>query len=196
MDGQEIAYLRTPFEAYVVTVQGSAKLRLPDGGMYELGYAANNGHTYTPISRAMIETGAIKKEDLSLQTLLRYFQQHPDKTYSYCWKNDRYVFFKEAPGGPFGSVGQPVTPFRSIATDKQVFPRACLAYVTAKLPTNYDNKIVQAPFNSFACDQDTGGAIRAAGRCDVFMGVGPTAEAIAGRTGSEGALYYIFVKQR
>ena len=106
------------------------------------------------------------------------------------------MFFKEAPGGPFGSIGVPVTPFRSIATDKQVFPRACLAYVTTKLPTNYDGKVAQGAFNSFACDQDTGGAIRAAGRCDVFMGVGPSAEAIAGRTGSEGALYYVFVKGR
>ncbi|NLG42543.1 MAG: transglycosylase, partial [Phycisphaerae bacterium] len=40
----------------------------------------------------------------------------------------------------------------------------------------------------------TGGAIRAAGRCDVYMGIGPQAEATAGRTGAEGALYYIFVK--
>ena len=196
LDGTEIAYLASPFEAYVITVQGSAKLRLPGGSMYELGYAANNGYTYTPISKAMIADGAIKKEELSLQTLLQYFRQHPERTYGYCWKNDRYVFFKEAPGGPFGSLGQPVTPFRSIATDKQVFPRACLAYVTAKLPMNYNDKIVQAPFNSFTCDQDTGGAIRAAGRCDVFMGVGPAAEAIAGRTGAEGALYYIFVKGR
>lgn len=194
LDGLEIAYLKTPFEAYVVTVQGSAKLRLADGGIYELGYAGNNGHEYTPISKAMIADGVIRREDLSLQTLLRYFTQHPEQTYKYAWKNDRYVFFKEAPGGPFGSLGQPVTPYRSIATDKQVFPRACLAYVTTNLPRLSGGGVTQGPYYSFACDQDTGGAIRAAGRTDVFMGIGPSAEAIAGRTGSEGALYYIFVK--
>jgi membrane-bound lytic murein transglycosylase A len=194
LDGLEVAWVKDPFEAYVITVQGSAKLRQADGSLYEIGYAANNGHEYTPIAEAMIQDGVIRRDELSLQTLLRYFAQHKDQVYHYAWRNDRYVFFKEAPGGPFGSLGQPVTPFRSIATDKQVFPRACLAYVTTTMPTNYTST-AQGPYFSFACDQDTGGGIRAAGRTDIFMGVGPTAEAIAGRTGAEGALYYVFVKQ-
>lgn len=195
LDGLEIAYLKSPFEAYVVTVQGSAKLRLGDGSLFELGYAGNNGHAYTPIALAMVNDGVIRRNEISLQTMLRYFERHPEQAYKYCWRNDRYVFFKEAPGGPFGSIGVPVTPFRSLATDKQIFPRACLAFVKSKLPMVYKEKVVQAPFSAFACDQDTGGAIRAAGRSDIFMGVGPSAEAIAGRTGSEGALYYIFVRE-
>jgi membrane-bound lytic murein transglycosylase A len=195
LDGTEIAWLRTGFESYVVTVQGSAKLRLPDGTLYELGYAGNNGHEYTPVSAAMVEDGVIGRDQVSLQTLLRYFAAHPEQTYHYCWKNNRYVFFQEAPGGPYGSLNTPVTPFRSVATDKQVFPRACLAFVNTTLPMAYEGSVVQAPFASFALDQDTGGAIRAAGRCDVFMGIGPAAEAVAGRTGAEGTLYYVFVRE-
>ncbi len=194
LDGLEVAWLRSPFEAYVVTVQGSAKLKLSDGTIYELGYAGNNGHEYTPIGWKMVEDGAIRKEDVSLQTLLRYFKEHPDQVYRFAWQNDRYVFFKEAPGGPFGSLGVPVTPYRSLATDKQVFPRACLAFMVTNLPTVSGGQVTQAPYQCFACDQDTGGAIRAAGRADVFMGIGPEAEAVAGQTGSEGQLYYIFVK--
>ena len=196
LDGLEVAWLDSAFRAYVITVQGSAKLRLEDGRLYELGYAGNNGHEYTPIATAMIADTVIRRDQLSLQTLLRYFSEHPERTYHYSWKNDRYVFFKEAPGGPFGSLGAPVTPFRSIATDKQVFPRACLSFVSTTAPVVYNNEVVQAPFASFTLDQDTGGAIRAAGRCDIFMGVGPSAEALAGRTGAEGKLYYIFVKGR
>ena len=45
-------------------------------------------------------------------------------------------------------------------------------------------------------DQDTGGAIRAAGRSDIFMGMGPKAETLAGRTLAEGRLYYFFLKVR
>ena len=195
LDGMEIAYLKTPFEAYVATVQGSAKLRLADGTLYELGYAANNGHEYTPVSKAMVDVGVIGRDEVSLQTLLRYFGQHPEQVYPYCWKNDRYVFFQEVPGGPRGSLNEPVIPYRSVATDKQVFPRACLAFVKTNMPTSYGGQVTQNPYAAFALDQDTGGAIRAAGRCDVYMGVGPEAEAVAGRTGSEGALYYIFVKQ-
>lgn len=196
LDGLEIAWLKSPFEAYVVTVQGSAKLRLEDGSLYELGYAGNNGHEYTPVSTAMIADGVIRRNELSLQTLLRYFSEHPQQVYHYCWKNERYVFFREAPGGPFGSLNTPVTPYRSIATDKEVFPRACLSFLTTTLPMVYDGQVVEASYGGFALDQDTGGAIRAAGRCDVFMGVGPSAEAIAGRTGAEGALYYVFVRDR
>lgn len=195
MDGLEIAWLKDAFEAYVVTVQGSAKLRLEDGNLYELGYAGNNGHTYTPVAEKMIRDGVIGRNELSLQTLLRYFAKHPDQVNRYCWENNRFVFFREAPGGPFGSINVPVTPYRSIATDKEVFPRACLAFVDTNMPRVYDGRVQTLPFASFTLDQDTGGAIRAAGRSDVFMGIGPGAEAVAGRAGAEGRLYYVFVRE-
>lgn len=192
--GLEIAWLKDPFEAYVVTVQGSAKLRLEDGTFWELGYAANNGHDYVPIAKQMIEDKVISRNELSLQTLIRYFKQHPNDIYKYVWNNPRYVFFKESPGGPYGSLNVPVLPYRSLATDKQVYPRACVAFADTRVPRIEADRVSQQPFASFILDQDTGGAIRAAGRADIFLGTGPAAEAIAGRTGSEGALYYIFVK--
>jgi membrane-bound lytic murein transglycosylase A len=46
----------------------------------------------------------------------------------------------------------------------------------------------------FALDQDTGGAIRAAGRCHVYMGVGDHVAELAGGTYREGRLYYLFIK--
>lgn len=194
LDGLEVAYVKSAFEAYVIHVQGSAKLRMADGSILELGYAGNNGHEYTPVAAAMIQDGEIRREDLSLQTLLEYFAKNAGKTFYYTWKNERFVFFQELPGGPFGSIGVPVTPFRSIATDKSIFPRACMAYLVTTLPRLEGGAVVQRPYAGFALDQDTGGAIRAPGRCDVFMGVGAGAEAVAGRTGSEGELFYIFVK--
>ncbi len=192
LDGQEIAWLKDPFEAYVATVQGSAKLRLPDGTLYELGYAGNNGHEYTPIAKQMIADGVIDKNRLSLQTLLEYFRANPQKTYYYTWKNDRYVFFQERPGGTWGSLNVQVTPYRTIATDKSVYPRACLSYLVTTLPRPGGQ---QGAYAGFALDQDTGGAIRAAGRCDLYIGTGPSAESIAGRVGAEGKLYYLFVKE-
>ncbi len=192
--GREIAWLADPFEAYVVTVQGSARLRLADGSLWELGYAGNNGHEYTPIAAQMIEDGLLTRSELSLQWLLSFFRDRPDLVEQYGWRNDRYVFFKESKGGPFGSINVPVTSYRTIATDKEVFPRACLAYLDTNLPTIRDGVVQTSEYAAFALDQDTGGAIRAAGRCDVYMGVGPAAEAVAGRTGAEGALYYLFSK--
>lgn len=192
--GQEIAWLKDPFEAYVVTVQGSARLRLEDGTLWELGYAGNNGFDYTPVARQMIADGAIKKEQLSLQAMMRYFAEHPDKVPYYTWRNERFVFFQDAPGGPFGSLNVPVTAYRTIATDKEVYPRAGLSFLQTPLPMNMSGEVQTVDYAGFACDQDTGGAIRAAGRCDVYMGIGPQAEAVAGRTGAEGELFYIFVR--
>jgi membrane-bound lytic murein transglycosylase A len=194
LKGLEIAWLADPFEAYVVTVQGSAKLRLEDGSLYELGYAGNNGHEYTSVGRALVADGHIPADELSLQAMIQFFRNHPEEVRPYCWRNDRYVFFREAPGGPFGSINVPVTPFRTVATDKEIFPRACLAFVDTYLPSRVEGQVRSAPFRAFMLDQDTGGAIRAAGKCDVFMGVGPDAEALAGRTGHEGTLYYLFVR--
>ncbi|MCG3137908.1 MAG: hypothetical protein HJJLKODD_01763 [Phycisphaerae bacterium] len=192
--GLEIAWLKDPFETYVITVQGSAKLRLADGSLYELGYAANNGHEYQSVRELMIQDGLLEPTEASLQTMLAYFQSHPDKIQHYTWQNPRYVFFREAPGGPFGSINEPVLPQRTIATDKSIYPRACLAYLMTTLPQSYQGEYRQLPFASFTLDQDTGGAIRAAGRTDIYMGVGPEAEVVSGRTYAEGQLYYIFLK--
>ena len=194
LDGLEIAWVADPFQAYVITVQGSAKLRLEDGSLFEIGYAGNNGHEYSSVGLRLVSDGVIERDDLSLQTLLRFFAEHPDQIDAYCHTNDRYVFFQETTGGPFGSINVPVIPFRSIATDKEVFPRACLAFVDTVVPTPTDGGVRQAAFGSFVLDQDTGGAIRAAGRCDIYMGEGPSAEALAGRAGAEGRLYYLFLK--
>ncbi len=193
--GREVAWLKDPFEAYVVSVQGSAKLRQADGSLYELGYAGNNGHNYTPVSEKMIADGVIARDQLSLQTLMRYFREHPQDIQKYTWQNDRFIFFKESRGGPFGSINVPVTTYRTIATDKAVFPRAGLAFLDTTLPEIHNGSVQSRPYAGFACDQDTGGAIRAAGRCDVYFGIGGGAEALAGRTGAEGMLYYIFVKE-
>jgi len=193
--GQEIAWLRDRFEAYIVTVQGSGKLRLADGSFFEIGYAANNGYEYTSIGQELIKNGEIQPEQLSLQGLIRFFREHPDKLDKYLPLNQRYVFFQPRSGGPYGSLNEPVTPYRSIATDKSIYPRACAALYVTQLPTRVGGTITNQPTSAFALDQDTGGAIRAAGRCDIFMGTGDEVGELAGRTFAEGQLYYVFVKE-
>ena len=132
--------------------------------------------------------------ELSLQAMMNFFADHPELVTEYCWRNDRTAFFLEAPGGPFGSINVPVTPWRTVATDKEVFPRASVAFLSTRVPVFADEGVRLARYRAFALDQDTGGAIRAAGRCDLYMGVGENAAALAGRTGAEGKLYYIFIR--
>ena len=192
--GNEYVWLANRFDAYVITVQGSAVLRLPDGRTLEIGYAGQNGHPYASPGMQMVQDGLINKEDLSLKTMRAYFDANPQAMDKYLWMNPRTVFFTERPGGPFGSLNVKVTPFATIATDKAVYPRAMPAFLVAPMSRAGSN--APAPYRGYMLDQDTGGAIRAAGRADIYMGTGPGAEELAGRQLHEGELYYLAVKPR
>ena len=192
LDGQELCYLADRFDAYVITVQGSARIRLPDGSIYEVGYNGNNGYAYTSPGRQMLADGVIAKDQLNLRGLRAYFTAHPDAMDKYLPLNQRYIFFSERRGGPFGSLNEPVTPFATIATDKSVYPRAMPAFVVGTVPS--DTSPQPVAYRALMFDQDTGGGIRAAGRCDLYMGVGDAAERLAGRELATGQLYYLAIK--
>ena len=193
--GNELAYLADPFEAYICTVQGSAQLRLPDGTLFKIGYAGNNGKEYTSVGNLLIAAGLLAREQLSLAGLMDFFKQHPQRLSEYLPRNERYVFFQETDAEPTGSLNAPVTPYCSLATDKSLFPRACLTFVDTRIPSPEEFDIIrQRPFRQFLLDQDTGGAIRAPGRADIYLGIGDRAGRIAGWTLSEGRLYYLFLK--
>ena len=194
LKGLELVYLADEFEVYIAQVQGSARLRLTDGKLITVGYTATNGHDYKSIAMMMVRDGKITKDQLSLRAMIDYFKRHPDEVKTYVSKNPRYVFFGESDQLPHGSINEPITPLRSIATDKQIYPRACLAFVDTQLPFGRRGNIGIRPYQGFALDQDSGGAIRAPGRCDFYRGIGDEAGELAGRTYQEGKLYYLCIK--
>jgi membrane-bound lytic murein transglycosylase A len=182
--GNEFVWLGDPFEVYIVHVQGSAKISMPDGHIEAVGYAAHNGWEYQSIRKKMIADGKLTEKNINMKVMIDYFKAHPDEVDMYVNENPRFVFFKPEEGNPRGALNESVTPFRTIATDKTIYPRAMFAFAAVDL----DRPV------GFALDQDTGGAIRAAGRCDVYMGVGDQAGELAGKTYREGQLYYLFIK--
>ncbi|MCI0499746.1 MAG: MltA domain-containing protein [Planctomycetales bacterium] len=195
LKGQEIAWLADPFEVYIANVQGSALLRTPDGTMVTLGYAANNGHEYRSIGRQMIQDGVVPASGLSLKAMIDYFKANPQQVEKYIYLNPRYVFFRTDSGNPRGCLNEPVLAMRSIATDKAIYPRASVTFLKTRLPRPTAGGAVQkASYTGFALDQDAGGAIRAPGRCDVYMGVGDGAGKMAGQVYEEGKLYYLFIR--
>jgi membrane-bound lytic murein transglycosylase A len=195
LDGYELVWLKNPFDAYIAHVQGSAVIELQDGELFEVGYAAKNGHAYRSIGMALVEEGVMTANQLSLQRLRDYFEANPAEADRVLPMNPSFVFFQESRGGPYGCLGQPVTAGHSIATDKEIFPRAALAYVEARLPDfTEEGDLVQRPTRFFAFDQDRGGAIRSAGRCDIYMGLGDQAMARAGYVSARGRMYYLFLK--
>lgn len=203
MAGQELVYLKSRWEAYVVTIQGSARLKLRDGSIFEVGFAGQNGYEYTSPGLAMINDKLLEKSELSLKKLGEMFTKNPALMDKYLWMNNRTVFFTERPGGPFGALNVPVTELATIATDKTIdkasgttpYPRALPAFLNVAIP-NPSNTEQNFNFSGFMMDQDTGGAIRAAGRCDIYMGVGAQGESMAGHQLSEGQLYYVVIKSQ
>ena len=195
LTGQELVWLSDPFEVYIAQVQGSAKIRLPGGELVTAGYTATNGHPYHSIAKDLIDDGRIAREDLNLDRLIRFFKQNPGMIDQYVNRNPRFVFFDFFDAEPRGSLNEMVIPYRTIATDKSIYPRACLTLINTKLahPTGYT--ISDSAYSGFALDQDSGGAIRAPGRCDVYMGQGKLAGRCAGQTYEAGRLYYLFLKQ-
>jgi membrane-bound lytic murein transglycosylase A len=189
--GGELAWLTSRVDAYVVTVQGSARLRLPDGSLWDVGNDGTNGRPYVSPGRQMVADGLFPAASLNLATLRAYLAAHPDAADRYLSLNDRTAFFKDSPGGPYGKLSVPVTAFATIATDKSVYPPALPAFLDVTLPAPGGGT---EPFAGFMLDQDTGGAIRAAGRCDIYMGVGPDAEQLSGRELATGRLYYLAVR--
>ncbi|MFN0207639.1 MAG: MltA domain-containing protein [Planctomycetota bacterium] len=192
----ELIYLEDPFDAYVVQVQGSARFRLQGGGELRVGYAGDNGHDYRPVWEPLVAAGKLKKEEVSLRKLREYFKSNPAEVEMAINNNPRYVFFTERTGPAVGCLNVPVTSWHSIATDRNrkedLFPRGGVAFVKTKLAKTPGS--AAADYSGFVCDQDRGGAIRSAGRADIFLGTGDVAEQLAGQTRAEGRLYYVFVK--
>ncbi len=193
--GLELVYLDNKLDAYVVEVNGSAKLDLTNGQTMYAGYAGLNGLPYTSIRQELIRDGKIDKNTASLPTIRAYFRDNPGDVSEYIGRNDRFVFFQDygdPEDWPGGSLGFRVHPERSIATDKSVYPPGAMVLIQAG-SEGLAGPVT--PINQLVFDQDTGGAIRAPGRIDIYYGIGPPAESQAGRMIVEGTLYYFFLKR-
>jgi membrane-bound lytic murein transglycosylase A len=189
--GLELVWLRSALDAFIAHVNGSAFIDLPDGSRLALGYAASNGAEYTSLGRELVKDGELTASEVSLPRIRQWAEEHPQKLESFLHRNDRFVFFTELEGAPRGSLNVEVSGGRSLATDKTLFPRGALVLVDASI---LDERGRETPYRRLMLDQDTGGAIRTAGRADIYLGIGPDAEQRAGRMRSEGQLYYLFLK--
>lgn len=194
--GLELVWLRDRFQAFLVHVQGSARLQLTDGAVMTVGFAGKTNQSYTGVGRELVKDGKFTLEELTLPKLTEYFTNFPADMDKYLPKNQSFVFFRDSNGLPAtGSIGVPVTAERSIATDKALMPPGALALISTKLPyPNAAGKLEQKAVNRYVLDQDTGGAIKGAGRVDVFMGTGDLAGDRAGYINSTGELYYPLLK--
>ena len=181
-----IAYVRDRVELFLMQVQGSARLRLPDGRLVALTYDGRNGLPYTSVGRLLIERGLIAPQSMSLTALKRILrsmgQKSGDPGRLLMQENRSYVFFRmdgssERRLGPIGGAGCPLTPFRSIAVDRSIWPYGLPFWIETGVPWRRGD---EARLKRIMIAQDTGSAILGAARADLFYGCGDEAGALAG----------------
>lgn len=194
--GLEFVWLKDPVDVAFLHIQGSGRVRLPDGSTISVGYAGSNGRPYRSIGRYMIDHGYVPREDMSMQAIREYLSAHPDVRDEVLNHNPSYVFFVRKPNGPFGNINVPLTPGRSIALDSRLFPKGALCFMQSRKPVIQGGEIHEwTDFSRFVVNQDTGGAIRGAGRADLFWGSGSRAGLAAGHMKHEGELYVMIKKE-
>jgi membrane-bound lytic murein transglycosylase A len=159
-------------------------------------YQASNGRPYRSIGRYMIEKGFLAREEMSMQAIRKHLTEHPEVLDEVLNYNPSYVFFRQVDSGPLGSLDVLLTPGRSIALDSKIFPKGALGFISCQKPLVNDQGDIMGwtKFSRFVLNQDSGGAIKGAGRADIFWGSGPYAELTAGHLQHGGDLYILIKK--
>ncbi len=191
-----VAWLSNRVDRFFLEIQGSGQIMLPDHSFIHVHYAGSNGNPYNSVGRHLIETGQIPREHMSMQAIRQWLEAHPQKMDEILHQNQSFVFFQTEEGGPYGSLSVELTPFRSIALDQGIFPRGALCFAMTALPdpANLLPRDSWQPASWFLLHQDTGGAIKGAGRADIFCGNGDFAEFTAGNMNTRGRLFFLILK--
>lgn len=176
--GREIAWVEDLVELFFLQVQGSGRIELDEGGVMQVGFAGHNSQPYRSIGRVLIDRGDLTAERASMQGIKAWARANPSRLRELLNQNPRYVFFRELPNtgaSPPGSLGVPLTPRRSVATDPRFVPPGAPVHIDTTWPLS------DKPLQRLMLSQDTGGAIRGAVRIDFFWGHGEDAALEAGR---------------
>ncbi len=168
----EIAWIKDEIEVFFLHIQGSGRLKFPDGTIVRIAYSGSNGHKYKSIGREMVSLGLIDKKDLSMQSIKRWLKENPDAVKDILEKNPRYIFFKkiDIQIGPIGAASVALKADNSVAVDTKYYPMGLPFFVKTHSGNSY-----------LLVAQDVGSAIRGPLRLDIFMGSGEIAGLKAGK---------------
>ncbi len=191
-----LAWTEDPVDVFFLQIQGSGKIYIDNGDVLNVHYHTSNGRPYRSIGKLLIDKEKITVDEMSMQKIREYLHNHPAEIEDVFNYNPSYVFFKIEPDGPLGNINVKLTPGRSIALDRRLFPKAALCFIETEKPVVDSAGQIQSwqRFTRFAMNQDTGGAIRGPGRADLFWGNGPYAEIAAGHLKHTGKLYFLVLK--
>jgi membrane-bound lytic murein transglycosylase A len=189
--GLEIVWLESWVDAFFIHIQGSGRVLLDDGTSLRLAYAAKSGRPYTAIGGLLVERGEIAREAMSMQAIRQWMASRPEAARQLMWQNESFVFFRavviedESLGAP-GAQGVNLTPRRSLAVDREIWPFGMPVWLDLLAPAGPRAEL--RPLQSLLIAQDTGSAIKGPARGDVYWGWGEAAAMAAGHMASPGSM--------
>lgn len=188
--GLELLWIDDAVDAFLLQVQGSGRVILPDGEVVRVGFAAHNGHGYRSIGRRLIDLGELQAHQASWSGIRNWIQNNPNKARDLFAFNPRFIFFRLLTGeGPIGAEGVALTPERSLAVDTRYIPLGMPLWLDTVRPGGD-----AIPMRRLMIAQDKGGAIKGVVRGDFFWGYGDAALAEAGRMKSRGRYFLLLPK--
>lgn len=193
--GLEICWLKSWVDAFFIHIQGSGRVKLPDGKVIRLAYAAKTGQPYTGIGHVLLEKGVGTKETMSMEFLRSWMRDNPTKARELMWNNRSYIFFRQidVPSAELGALGAQqvnLTPLRSLAVDRSIWMFGTPIWIDTTTPPEAGAK----PFQHLMVAQDTGTAIKGYVRGDIYWGWGEDAAFNAGHMKSAGSMVVLLPK--
>ncbi|GAA4758627.1 murein transglycosylase A [Sphingomonas daechungensis] len=180
-----LAWAADNVDLFFLEIQGSGRVRFPDGTVMRLGYANQNGRDYVAIGRLLRERGILPPGGANMQAIKDWMRANPDQGRQLMRENLSYIFFRELTGpGPLGAMNVPVSPKATVAADPRFVPLGAPVFLAMDRPEAY----------GFWVAQDTGGAIKGANRFDTFWGAGEDATRIAGGMSANGVAWVLVPK--
>ena len=184
----EILWTDNEIDAFFMHIQGTGRVRLPDGTHVRLGYAGRNGRRYTAVGRELVAAGVMRLKDVTMPAIRAWMEQNPVAGQALMKKNQSFVFFRVLKGdGPLGAQGVVLTPGRSLAVDRRYVPLGAPVWLATTVPGSKPAR----PLRRLLIAQDTGSAIKGVVRADLFWGHGREAGTMAGIMKQRGQMYML-----
>ncbi len=182
--GLEIGWAADPIDIFFLQIQGSGRLKLPDGGVMRIGYADQTGREYIAIGRLLRERNILPPGGANMAAIIGWMRANPEAGRALMRENLSFVFFREIITPPLGSLGLPVSTRATVAVDPLFVPYGAPAFLTLDRPEA----------NGLWVAQDTGGAIKGANRFDTFWGAGEEATSVSGGMSASGQALVLIPK--
>ena len=169
------AWLR-PEDLFVMQIQGSGVLTMPDGQRVKAVFAGSNAKPFVGLARVMREEGLIDDAHSSGDAIRAWLAAHRGpEAEAVMNRNPRYVYFTLKPDDgrePAGAAGIPLPPGRALAMDSTRHGFGELYYIDGRTPA------LSGAFPTYqrvAAALDVGGAIKGDVRADLYFGTGDAA---------------------